>query len=56
MPVPITVPAAPYGVAIGTILADFPGMVDSQNNPHDLFEVFGDTSKVALLISNAFDT
>ena len=49
-------PSGPYGVNVGSVLEDFPGMVDGQGSPHDLEEIFADTSKVALVIANAFDT
>jgi len=49
-------PSGPYGTNVNSVLEDFPGMVDGQGNPHDLGEIFADTSKVALVIANAFDT
>ena len=49
-------PGGPYGFNEGSVLDNFPGMVDGQGNSHDLVEIFEDTSKVALVIANAFDT
>ena len=49
-------PAGPYGFNVNSVLEDFPDMVDGQGNPHDLGEIYADTSKVALVIANAFDT
>lgn len=49
-------PGGPYGTSVGSVLADVPGMVDGSGNPHDFFEIYQDTSKVALAIANAFDT
>ena len=49
-------PSGPYGANVNAVLQDFPGMVDGQGNPRDLGEIFADTSKVALVIANAFDT
>jgi hypothetical protein len=49
-------PEGPYGTATGSILADFPGMQDGQGNLHNLEEFFLDTSIVAVVIANAFDS
>lgn len=49
-------PAGPYGLSQGSVLDNFPGMVDGQGNSHDLVEIFEDTSKLVLVIANAFDT
>ncbi len=49
-------PGGPYGTSVGAVLADVPGMVDGQGNPHDFEEIYRDTSKVVLVIANAFDT
>lgn len=49
-------PAGPYGTTVGSVLADVPGMVDGQGNPHDFFEIYQDRTVVAMVIANAFDT
>ncbi len=49
-------PGGPYGFSEGSVLDNFPGMVDGDGNSRDLVEIFEDTSKVALVIANAFDT
>jgi hypothetical protein len=49
-------PEGPYGTAVESVMADIPGLVDGNNDPHDLTEIFLDTSVVALAIANAFDT
>ncbi len=45
-----------YGTSVGSVMADFPGMVDGDGNPHNLDEFYTDTSKHVLVIANAFDT
>ncbi len=49
-------PPEPHGTSLGSVLADFPGMVDGDGNPHTLFEIFEDRSVAAAVIVNAFDT
>jgi hypothetical protein len=49
-------PGGSYGTTVGSVLADAPGMVDGDGNPHDFAEIYADRSKVALVIANAFDT
>jgi len=49
-------PGGPYGTTVGSVLEDFPGMVDSQDDPRHVEEFFTDTSKLVLVIANAFDT
>ena len=49
-------PSGPYGTNPNAVLADVPGMVDGQGNPHDFEEIYRDTSKLVLVIANAFDT
>jgi hypothetical protein len=51
-----TYPTDGYGTAIGSVMADFPGMVDGAGNPQTLTEFYADTSKHVLVIANAFDT
>lgn len=45
-----------YGTGVGSVMADFPGMVDGDGNPQTLTEFYADTSKHVLVIANAFDT
>ncbi len=49
-------PGGPYGLTVGSVLDDVPGMVDGDGNPHDFAEIYADKSKVALVIANAFDS
>lgn len=49
-------PEGPYGTSQGSVLADFPSMVDGDGTPRTLFEIYQDTSVAALVIANAFDT
>ena len=49
-------PSSGYGTSVGTVIADLPGMVDGNGNSRSLAEIYADTSKVALVIANAFDT
>ncbi len=49
-------PEGPYGTSQGSVLDDFPGMVDGQNTPVSLMDIYTDRTKVALVIANAFDT
>ena len=49
-------PAGPYGTSVGSVIADFPGMVDGDNVSHNLFEIFQDTSVVAIAVVIALDT
>lgn len=51
-----TYPEGPYGTSLGSVLAEFPGMVDGDGNTHTLFEIFQDRTVAALVIANAFDT
>ena len=49
-------PTGPYGYSVGSILEDFPGMVDGGGNAQSLTALHQDTSKTVLVIANAFDT
>ena len=49
-------PAGPYGTAVNSVLADVPGMVYGDGSPVSFMDIYQDTTKVALLIVNAFDT
>ena len=49
-------PSSGYGTSVGSVLADFPGMVDKDGNPVSLADIYADKTKVALVIANAFDT
>ena len=51
-----TYPSGPYGTAIGSVLDDFPGMVDGSGAAQSLMNVFSDRTKLVLVIANAFDT
>jgi hypothetical protein len=51
-----TYPAGPYGTAVGSVIADFTGMVDGDGTSRNLFEIFQDKSIVAIAVANAFDT
>ena len=51
-----TYPAGEYGLSVGSVLADFPGMVDGNGNPQNLADIYSDKSKQVLVIANAFDT
>lgn len=49
-------PVGPYGLTVGSVLADVPGMVRGDGTPVSFLDVYQDTSKVALVVVNAFDT
>ena len=49
-------PEGPYGYTVGSILEDFPGMVDGEGTAMSLTTLHQDTSKTVLVIANAFDT
>ncbi|MBM75856.1 MAG: hypothetical protein CMK59_10685 [Proteobacteria bacterium] len=49
-------PSGPYGYSVGSILEDFPGMVDGSGTAQSLTALHQDTSKTVLVIANAFDT
>ena len=49
-------PEGPYGYSVGSILEEFPGMVDGGGNAQSLAALHQDTSKTVLVIANAFDT
>jgi len=49
-------PAGPYGHDVGSVVEDFPGMKDGSGAFRSLEEIHGDTSVVALVVANAFDT
>lgn len=49
-------PEGPYGFAVGSVMADPPGMVDAAGAAQSLVDVFNDRTKMALVIANAFDT
>ena len=49
-------PASGYGTSVGSVLEELPGMVDGDGNEQTLAGIYADTSKVALVIANAFDT
>ena len=49
-------PSGPYGYSVGSVLEDFPGMVDGDGNAQSLAALHQDTSKTVLVIANAFDT
>ena len=49
-------PAGPYGHQIGDVLDDFPGMVDGQKQPRSLWDYYGDTSVIVLVVHNAINT
>ena len=49
-------PAGEYGFTVGSILADFPGMVDGNGTTQTLNDIYTDSSKQVLVIANAFDT
>ena len=49
-------PEGPYGYSVGSILEDFPGMVDGSGTTKSLTQFHQDTSKTVLVIANAFDT
>jgi len=49
-------PQGPYGYSVGSILEEFPGMVDGNGNAQSLTALHQDTSKTVLVIANAFDT
>ena len=49
-------PEAPYGYSVDSVLEDFPGMVDGNDNAQTLTALHQDTSKTVLVIANAFDT
>ena len=49
-------PSGPYGFTVGSVMADPPGMVDGSGAAQSLVDVFGDRTKMALVIANAFDT
>ncbi len=49
-------PAGPYGNTVGSVVEDFPGMRDGEGVFRSLEEIFADTSVVALVVANAFDT
>ena len=51
-----TYPVGEYGLSVGSVLADFPGMVDGSGNPQSLADIYSDKSKQVLVIANAFDT
>jgi len=51
-----TWPGGPYGTSVGSVLDDWPGMQDASGTSVSLQDVYGDTSKVALVVANAFDT
>ena len=49
-------PAGSYGTTVGSVIEDVPGMVDGDGNARSFAEIYADTTKVALVIANAFDT
>jgi hypothetical protein len=49
-------PDGPYGYSIGSILEEFPGMVDGDGNTQSVAALHQDKSKKVLVIANAFDT
>ena len=49
-------PSGPYGFTVGSVMADLPGMVDGSGAAQSLMDVFGDRTKMALVIANAFET
>ena len=49
-------PAGPYGFGVGDVIDDLPGMVDQYGDVQSLVDIFGDRTKMALVLSNAFDT
>jgi hypothetical protein len=49
-------PSGPYGFGVGDVIEDLPGMVDGSGATMSLLDVFHDRTKMALVISNAFDT
>ena len=49
-------PEGPYGYSVGSILEDFPSMVDGSGTTQYLSQFHQDTSKTVLVIANAFDT
>lgn len=49
-------PEGPYGYSVGSILEDFPSMVDGSGTTQSLAQFHQDTSKTVLVIANAFDT
>ena len=49
-------PEGAYGYSVGSILEDFPGMVDGTGTTQSLAQFHQDTSKTVLVIANAFDT
>ena len=51
-----TYPSGPYGFNVGDIMADPPGMVDASGAAQSLMDIFGDRTKMVLVIANAFDT
>ena len=49
-------PEGSYGYSVGSILEDFPSMVDGSGTTQSLAQFHQDTSKTVLVIANAFDT
>ena len=49
-------PEGTYGYSVGSILEDFPSMVDGSGTTQSLAQFHQDTSKTVLVIANAFDT
>jgi hypothetical protein len=49
-------PSGPYGYGAGSVLEDLPGMVDGSGTAQSLVDTFTDRTKMALVLSNAFET
>ncbi len=49
-------PSGSYGTSVGSVLEDWPGMVLGDGSAVSLADVYADTSKVALVVANAFDS
>ncbi len=52
----VTYPEGPYGTTMGSVLQEMPGMVLPDGTATGLGDIFADTTKVALLLVQAFDT
>lgn len=49
-------PVGPYATATGSVLAEVPGMVLPDGTMTGFEDIYGDKTKVALMLVNAFDT
>jgi len=49
-------PSSGFGFTVGSVVADFPGMVNGDGEAQSLEDIYVDRTKTALVIANAFDT